>query len=129
MSVLAAGNRDELLAEVVGFTKRLGFEMVSAMTVIDHFRAESEFITIDNTPAAYRKAFADFNSGRRDPVMQPPVDRPHSLQGCPEDPGKARLVIDQDAHLSPHLKRFVRFGSLGRPQVALNYPYQLGFRR
>ncbi|HMC14958.1 MAG TPA: autoinducer binding domain-containing protein, partial [Albitalea sp.] len=70
MSVLAAGNRDELLAEVVGFTKRLGFETVSAMTVIDHFRAESEFITIDNTPAAYRKAFADFNSGRRDPVMQ-----------------------------------------------------------
>ena len=69
-SVLGAGNRDEFLKEVVGFTKRLGFETVSAMTVVDHFRAESEFITIHNTPAAYRKAFEDFDKGRHDPVMQ-----------------------------------------------------------
>ena len=69
-SVLAAGNRDELLTEVVGFTKRLGFETVSAMTVVDHFRAESEFIIIDNTPAGFRPVFEDAEAYRRDPVMQ-----------------------------------------------------------
>jgi DNA-binding CsgD family transcriptional regulator len=69
-SVLGVGTRDELLAEVVGFTRRLGFNTVSAMTVVDHFRAESEFITIHNTPPAYTKAFEDFNRGRHDPVMQ-----------------------------------------------------------
>jgi DNA-binding CsgD family transcriptional regulator len=40
------------------------------MTVVDHFRAESEFITIHNTPAAYTKAFQDLDKGRHDPVMQ-----------------------------------------------------------
>jgi DNA-binding CsgD family transcriptional regulator len=69
-SVLSAATRDELLSEVIGFTKRLGFETVSAMAVIDHFRAESEFITIDNTPDGYRQAFSDFDNGLRDPVMQ-----------------------------------------------------------
>jgi DNA-binding CsgD family transcriptional regulator len=69
-SVLAAGNRDELLMEVVGFTKRLGFETVSATAVIDHFRAESEFITIDNTPAGYLSEFEDVANRPRDPVMQ-----------------------------------------------------------
>ena len=69
-SVLGVGTRDELLTEVVGFTRRLGFETVSATTVVDHFRAESEFITIDNTPAAYRNEFEDVDNHRRDPVMQ-----------------------------------------------------------
>ncbi len=69
-SVLAVSSRDELLAEVVGFTKRLGFNTVSATTVVDHFRADSEFITIDNTPAAYRDEFDDLENQRRDPVMQ-----------------------------------------------------------
>lgn len=69
-SVLGASNRDELLAEVVGFTQRLGFETVSATAVVDHFRAEPEFITIDNTPLAYRKAYEEFDNCKRDPVMQ-----------------------------------------------------------
>lgn len=69
-SVLKAANREELLKEIVDFTHRLGFQTVSATTVIDHFRAESEFITLDNTPAAYRESFENFDDGRRDPVMQ-----------------------------------------------------------
>jgi DNA-binding CsgD family transcriptional regulator len=69
-SVLGASSRDELLVEVVNFTKQLGFQTVSATTVVDHFRAESEFITIDNTPPAYRKAYEAFDNCRRDPVMQ-----------------------------------------------------------
>ena len=69
-SVLGAGTRDELLTEVVGFTKRLGFETVSATAVVDHFQADSEFITVDNTPEAYRAEFQDVGNYRRDPVMQ-----------------------------------------------------------
>ena len=69
-SVMQASSRDELLAKIVGFTKRLGFDTVSATVVQDHANAESEFTTIDNTPAAYRTQFDDFEKGRSDPVMQ-----------------------------------------------------------
>ena len=54
-SVLQVKNRDELLAEVVAFTRRLGFETVNATAVVDHFRSESQFIWVDNSPAAYRE--------------------------------------------------------------------------
>jgi DNA-binding CsgD family transcriptional regulator len=69
-SVLNAASRDELLKEVVDFTHRLGFETVSATTVIDHFRGQSEFITVDNTPPAFRDAFEDSANWVRDPVAQ-----------------------------------------------------------
>jgi DNA-binding CsgD family transcriptional regulator len=69
-SVLKASSRDELLTEVVGFTRRLGFETVTATTVIDHFRGESEFIAVDNTPAAFREMFEDSAMWGRDPVLQ-----------------------------------------------------------
>ena len=70
MAVLQSRNNDEFLDEIVRFARGLGFETVSAMTVIDHFLGESEFITVDNTPAAYRQAFKSRQDGRRDPVMQ-----------------------------------------------------------
>ncbi len=70
LSVLEARNRDEFLGEVVRFTKRLGFDTVSATTIIDHFLGESEFITVDNTPSSFREVFEEADSGRRDPVMQ-----------------------------------------------------------
>jgi DNA-binding CsgD family transcriptional regulator len=69
-SVLQARSRDEFRAEVVRFTQQLGFETVSAMTVIDHGVGASEFILVDNTPEKYFEPFADPNSYRRDPVMQ-----------------------------------------------------------
>ena len=69
-SVLNASSRDDLKKEIVGFAQRLGFETVAASTVIDHFRAEPEFITIDNTPEAYRQTFEDTNISGVDPVMQ-----------------------------------------------------------
>ena len=40
-SVLTTQNRDELQQEVVGFTRRLGFETVSATVVIDHMLGEA----------------------------------------------------------------------------------------
>jgi DNA-binding CsgD family transcriptional regulator len=69
-SVLKTRNRDEFQNEVVSFTKRLGFETVSATVVIDHLLGEAEFITVDNTPRAYRESFVNRQNGRLDPVMQ-----------------------------------------------------------
>jgi DNA-binding CsgD family transcriptional regulator len=69
-AVLEARNRQEFQNEVIAFSRRLGFETVSAMVVIDHLLGESEFITIDNTPVAYKESFQDRGNWRRDPVMQ-----------------------------------------------------------
>ena len=70
MSVLEARSRDEFRSEVVRFSQRLGFNTVSAITVIDNPLAEPEFIAVDNAPAAFREVLQDLASGRRDPVMQ-----------------------------------------------------------
>ena len=69
-AVLNARSSDELLTEVVRFTRQLEFETVSTTLVIDHMLGEPEFITVDNTPAAYRQVFKNRQDGRRDPVMQ-----------------------------------------------------------
>lgn len=69
-SVLQARSRDEFRDEVVRFTQRLGFETVSAITVIDHGLGRSEFITVDNTPAGFEDVYSDSTLQRRDPVMQ-----------------------------------------------------------
>jgi DNA-binding CsgD family transcriptional regulator len=69
-SVLQSQSRDEFCREVVGFSRRLGFDTVSATVVIDHLLGEAEFITVDNTPNAYKDAFQNRENWRRDPVMQ-----------------------------------------------------------
>ena len=69
-AVMGADDRDQLLTEIVRFTQSLGFEKVSAMTVIDHMLGEAEFITLDNTPAAFRDVFSNVGRARLDPVMQ-----------------------------------------------------------
>jgi DNA-binding CsgD family transcriptional regulator len=68
--VLEARNRDDFLHELVRFTRQLGFETVSATTIIDHFLGEPEFIAVDNTPSSYVEAFEDPTLARGDPVMQ-----------------------------------------------------------
>ena len=68
--VLKSRNRDEFQGEIVAFTKRLGFDNFSATVVIDHMLGEAEFITVDNTPRAYKESFQNPQNGRRDPVMQ-----------------------------------------------------------
>ncbi len=70
MSVLQARDKNEFRDEVVRFSQRLGFETVSAMTVIDHGVGQSDFITVDNTPQDYVEPFVDPTGGKRDPVMQ-----------------------------------------------------------
>ncbi len=68
--VLKSRDRDEFQGQLVGFTRRLGFETVSATLVLDHMLGAAEFITIDNTPRAYKDSFKSRRNGRRDPVMQ-----------------------------------------------------------
>ena len=69
-AVLRARDRDEFRDEVLRFTQQLGFETVSAVTMIDHGLGRSELITIDNTPTSYAEPYSDAASGRRDPVLQ-----------------------------------------------------------
>ncbi|MBC8055938.1 MAG: autoinducer binding domain-containing protein [Rhizobiales bacterium] len=68
--VMTSRDREEFHGELVAFTRRLGFETMSATLVIDHMLGEAEFITIDNTPKAYKETFQNPKKGQRDPVMQ-----------------------------------------------------------
>ncbi len=70
LSVLEARTKDELEKHVVRFAQDLGFQTVTAMTVIDHFLGEPEFLWIDNAPAAYEDLASDPAGCKRDPVMQ-----------------------------------------------------------
>lgn len=69
-SVLQAGSRDEFRTEVERFTRKLGFNTFTAMTVLDHGLGNSEFIAIHNPPAAYVQSAMDLSAARKDPVMQ-----------------------------------------------------------
>lgn len=68
--VMEASDRSEFQARVVGFAQALGFNTVSAMTVIDHRLGEPEFIVVDNIPHAYKNEFSNRANYVRDPVMQ-----------------------------------------------------------
>ena len=69
-SVMQARVRAEFRDEIVRFSQQLGFDTVSALTVIDRGLGKSEFVNIDNTPQAYLDAYVDNLGGKRDPVMQ-----------------------------------------------------------
>ena len=69
-SVLQSRNREEFRDEIVRFTQQLGFETVSAMTVVDRGVGRSEFITVDNTPVEFADTYTNPVGYRRDPVMQ-----------------------------------------------------------
>ena len=69
-SVFEAQSRDDLQSEIVRFTHRLGFETVSALTVIDHLLGETEYIAIDNAPEGYRDFCENETESGFDPVMQ-----------------------------------------------------------
>jgi DNA-binding CsgD family transcriptional regulator len=70
LSVLEACDREAFRDAVVRFTQQLGFETVSAMTVVERGRQPPEFITVDNTPEGFQDIFRDAALGKQDPVMQ-----------------------------------------------------------
>jgi DNA-binding CsgD family transcriptional regulator len=69
-SVLEARSVEDLRMEVLRFTRGLGFDLASAMVVIDRPLGSPEFVAIDNAPDAYRQAMDNIEAARRDPVMQ-----------------------------------------------------------
>ena len=69
-AVLKARDRNEFRDEVVRFTQRLGFDTVSAVTLVEHGIGRSQVITVDNTPTAYADTYLDPKIGRRDPVVR-----------------------------------------------------------
>ena len=102
-AVLQARDREEFRAEVVRFTQRLGFETVSAITVIDRGLGKSDFINIDNTPVEYTQGYFDLAMQRRDPVMQ------HcKRQSVP-------IIWDQDTYVEQGL------GELWEQQASFGY--------
>jgi DNA-binding CsgD family transcriptional regulator len=70
LSVLEARNREVFTNELEHFTKAMGFDNFSAMTVVDHSPGRSDFISIDNCPSGFRAAMDSPQLHRRDPVMQ-----------------------------------------------------------
>ena len=70
LSVLEARTSGEFEAEVVRFARRSGFEMVTAMVVVDSPGKDSEFISVGYSPSAYRETYEEIGGFRRDPVMQ-----------------------------------------------------------
>jgi DNA-binding CsgD family transcriptional regulator len=69
-SVLQAQSRDEFRDEIVRFTQRLGFETVSAVTLVERSPGQVESIVVDNTPDEFHDTYTDPQLHRRDPVMQ-----------------------------------------------------------
>ena len=69
-SVLEVRNCDEFQSAIVKFAQNLGFNTVSAITVFDRPHGPAEFLTVDNTPAAYLEFYGTVEYNRRDPVMQ-----------------------------------------------------------
>ncbi len=69
-SLTTVKSADELRSELVKFVRRLEFNTVTGMTVIDRDLANSDFFVVDNTPESYLPMSSDHTYGRRDPVMQ-----------------------------------------------------------
>lgn len=69
-SVMQARDRDEFRDEVVRFAQHLGFDMVAAVTVVEHGMAGTDFICVDNTPKSYSDSFRNASLSKRDPVMR-----------------------------------------------------------
>jgi DNA-binding CsgD family transcriptional regulator len=87
-SVLEAGSTDELLSSLVSFTKRLGFDTVTAIAVLDHPRGQSQFFAVDNAPEELMAIVDHPDSARADPVMQ------HCKRSC------LPIVWDQQTYVA-----------------------------
>jgi DNA-binding CsgD family transcriptional regulator len=92
-AILESRDRNEFRDVIVRFAQDLGFQYVSAMTVVDHSLTESEFINVDNMPQAWIEASAALkDSFRRDPVMQ------HCKRGA------VPIIWDQDTYVRSGLE-------------------------
>jgi DNA-binding CsgD family transcriptional regulator len=70
LSIMEAKTHEDFRKGIIHFANDLGFEYVSAMTVVDHSVTQSEFINVDNMPQGLIDASQDASVYRNDPVMQ-----------------------------------------------------------
>jgi DNA-binding CsgD family transcriptional regulator len=70
LSVLEVENEEQLLYQLIRFGKKLGFDTINALTILDQSTTQTEFHSIDNTPERFLEAYFDISLGRVDPVMQ-----------------------------------------------------------
>jgi DNA-binding CsgD family transcriptional regulator len=70
LAVMEAKTPLDFRVEVVRFAEALGFKTVSAMAVIDHSLANSEFHSVDNAPQGFSQTYHDAAVWKLDPVMQ-----------------------------------------------------------
>jgi DNA-binding CsgD family transcriptional regulator len=123
--VLQARDPVELRNQIIRFAQTLGFDIVSAMTVVDNGLGQSQFFTVHNTPLGYGEIFNNRGFGRSDPVMQ--HCRGHTVP----------IVWDQGTYTSvgqgPQWEEQARFGFRTGIALALHLPegrhFQLGVDR
>jgi DNA-binding CsgD family transcriptional regulator len=115
LSVMQARTRDDFRQEVVRFAERLGFQYVTAMTVLDRTGSDPDFINVNNVPPGFDATFNDKGQQRRDPVMQ----------HCKRD--AVPIVWDQDTYVSRGLsdvwEEQAAFGYRTGISLALHLPH------
>jgi DNA-binding CsgD family transcriptional regulator len=107
LSIMEAKSADDFRGQIIRFANELGFQYVSAMTVVDHSLTQSDFINVDNMPDGWRAAGATLaNTHVRDPVMQ------HCKRGA------VPIVWDQATYL--------RQGAIDLWEEQAGYGYRTG---
>jgi DNA-binding CsgD family transcriptional regulator len=69
-SVLEANSHVELRETTIEFARQLGFDLVTAIAIVDRPGNETGFYSVDNVPAAFDEVLSSPDTGRQDPVMQ-----------------------------------------------------------
>lgn len=114
LSVMEANSQDVFRDEIVRFANGLGFDYVSAMTVVDLSMTQSEFIAVDNMPAPMVDAVVQVATYRRDPVMQ------HCKKGT------VPIIWDQDTYtnigMGDHWEAQAAFGYRTGIALAMHFP-------
>jgi DNA-binding CsgD family transcriptional regulator len=70
LSVLEAKSADELRGRIVDFARDLGFERVSATTIVDRPMQDPLFVGLNNVPDGYLELYDDDRRVAADPVVQ-----------------------------------------------------------
>ena len=113
-AVLEARTPDEFQREIVKFAHNLGFKTVAATTVFDCPSGQSEFVTVDNTPPAFRDKFESVERHGRDVVLQ------HcKISSCPITWNQSTYVR---ANLGDHWEEQAACGYQSGIAMALHLP-------
>jgi DNA-binding CsgD family transcriptional regulator len=113
-AVLEVTSREELQNEVIRFAQHLGFRFVSATSVFDRPHDFPEFVTVDNTPDAYRAKFESLEWQAGNPVTQH-----FKRSSCP-------IIWNQDTYVAAgageHWEEQATFGYCSGIGMALHLP-------